>query len=65
MQTIGHQRQRAEHAAADDLNGHHQGTQDDHRPGLALVLLVPGTQEHVVMAAGERRVVEIAHNRLT
>ena len=51
MQPVGHQRQRAEQTAADDLNHHHHAAQGDDTPGLALVLFVPGAEEDVTMAA--------------
>ena len=61
MQPVRNQGQRTEHAATDDFDNHHQGAEDNHGPRLALVLLVPGAQEHVVMAWPKRGVVEVAH----
>ena len=61
MQTIGDEGDRAEHQAADDLRDHHRPAEPDHRPGLALALVVSLAQEHVAMDQRRRAAVFFDH----
>ncbi len=61
VQAIGHQRQRTEQPAADDLNHHHHAAQSNDTPGLALVLFVARAQEGVVMPIRKRGIVNAFH----
>ena len=49
MQAISNKRDGAEQKAADNLGDHHGAAKPDHRPCLALALLVPFTQEYMTM----------------
>ena len=51
MQTVGDERDRAKDQAADDLGDHHEGTERDHHPGAALVLLVTLAEKNVRVGA--------------
>ena len=50
VHAVGHQRDRAEQQATDDLGDHHEAREPDHRPGPALALLVRRTEENVAVA---------------
>ena len=52
VQAVGDERDRAEQQAADDLGDHHRPAEPDHRPRLALALLVSLAEEYVAV---ERR----------
>ena len=60
MQAVRDQRDRAEPDAADDLRNHHGGGDADDDPGLALIVLVGGAEEVVLVS----QIVDRAHGSL-
>ena len=63
VQTIRHQRQRPEQAAADDLGHHHDAAEPDDCPGFALVVGVTLAQKHMIVAAADSRICGHGHPR--
>ena len=62
VQAVGHQGDRAEQGAADDLQRHHGPAKRDHDPGAAFRVLVSLAQENVAVPDGlENRL--IGHDR--
>ena len=49
VQAVGNQRKRAEQGPADDFGNHHDGAEDDHRPGAPLGSVVILAQKQVVV----------------
>ena len=61
MHAVGHQRDRAEQQAADNLGDHHGAAEPDHRPCPALAVFVARAEKHVGMRSGAAGTDGLAH----
>ncbi len=61
MQSVRHQRDRAKQQAADDFGDHHDPAEPDHRPGLALALLMAFAEEDMAVKSRGCAVVMVKH----